>query len=144
MNERDHILLLRGLSDELSPDEKPDFEALIANNPEAKAEYQRLEELNHMLSTSAYDSFGPSFADRVMERVGRGEQYVRTTLADALASIFARVAPLGAAAAIILGVYNFVTFDAGQSPLEAAMGLQPVTVQTAYDAAFTDMIYPQQ
>ncbi len=138
MNTRN--LLLRSLSDELSEKERQQLEELLREDAGARTEYQGMMRLQEVVADAGHRSFGPSFADRVIERIGRGGESRRFDLSDALASFFSRLAPVAVAVALGLGIYNIAESGADQSPLEAALGLGPVTVEAAYDAEFTDMM----
>ena len=90
------------------------------------------ERLEALLRGARSDAFAPGFAYRVMARV-RGEQAdPAAAFAAAIQRQFLRLAPIAAAAAVLLGAWNLRTADARQSPVEAALGLPAVTADAAY------------
>jgi hypothetical protein len=85
-------------------------------------------------------SFGPGFVDRVMARVSEAPAPV-IVLDSALRRQFRRLVPLAAAVMIGLAAHNLILRPAGveQSTIEAALGLEPVTLDVAY--AFEPTLY---
>lgn len=74
------------------------------------------------------DRFHAGFADRVMSRLEREE-----SLGRGLQLVFTRLAPLAAAAAIVIAVLNLRgTPASGQSLVSRAIGLPAVTLASAY------------
>ena len=144
MSEQNHILLLRALSNELSESEEQEFQKKLEGDGDLRAEYERLTLLSGMITASAHNAFGPSFADRVVEKLGSSSGTERFTIGDVLGSLFARLAPIALGITIALGAYNITTSHADQSTLEAALGLQPVTVEAGYDAALNDIMSYEQ
>ncbi|MCB0711432.1 MAG: hypothetical protein KDD67_03790 [Ignavibacteriae bacterium] len=143
MKRPEQHLLLRSLSNELSEREVEELNRLLRDDAEIQAEYDNLVKTENILADARYESFGPSFADRVMERLGKKEESWQFSLSDALASLFTRIAPIAVAVALVLGIYNITASNSTESPIEAALGLHPVTVDAAYETALTDMILPQ-
>lgn len=90
-------------------------------------ERNRVEEL---VTRHARRSFGPGFADRVMDRVGdesRGFEGL-------LLMQFRRVALVGALAAVLVATANLIggLSRSDQTIVEALLGLEPVTVDSIY------------
>ena len=144
MNERDHIDLLRYLSGEMTDDEKKGVEQRLASDPDLRASLDHLQRVEGFLASGRETSFGPSFADRVMERIGQeereGSQAEQGGLfGDLLLSIFGRLAPVALVAALVLGVYNITTAEDGLSPIEATFGLEPVDIAGVYDVMIDDV-----
>ena len=85
-------------------------------------------------------SFGPGFVERVMARVPEAPAPV-IVLDSALRRQFRRLVPLAAAVMVGLAAHNLIVSPAGvgQSTLEAALGLEPVTLDVAY--AFDPTLY---
>ena len=140
MKHPNNTLLLRSLSDELTETEREELEALLREKSDAAREHRSLVQLETMLRTARHDSFGPAFADRVMERLDQKEVASPFSFGDALSFLFARIAPAATAVALALGVYNITEGSSTQSFLEAALGLQPVTAGAAYDTALSDLL----
>jgi hypothetical protein len=73
-------------------------------------------------------AFDAGFADRVMARLER-----RPSLADGLQAVFARLAPLAAAAVLVLGTVNLLnTRSSGQPFLDRVLQLRPADLTAAY------------
>jgi hypothetical protein len=100
------------------------------------------EALEPILRDAADRRFQPGFTDRVMERIRAESKVPAILLTTALRGQFLRLAPLAAAVLVALGAYNLLGAgtSAGQSLLEAAVGLEPMTLETAY--AFEQTYYP--
>ena len=143
MNERDHRNLLRYSSGEMTADEKRAMEQQLADDPVLRASLDQLNSLQGLLVSTRETSFGPSFSDRVMERIGReereGSQAEGNLFGDLLLSIFARLAPVAVVVALLLGVYNVTTAEDGLSPIEATFGLEPVDIAGLYDVMLDDV-----
>lgn len=139
-------LMMRALEENLSGDEAREFEHMLENNPELRTRYEKLRHLGQTMQASAADSFGPGFADRVMEQLGaqRAERF--PAVGDMLASLFARVAPVALGLAAIVGAYNVTTSTAeDQSAIEAALGLPDVSVSSAWESALASYeTYPDE
>ncbi len=85
----------------------------------------RLEELRRLARPAR---FAPGFADRVMERLGRP-----ATLADAMQAVLLRLAPLAAAAALVLAAANVEgSRGSGGTFLDRVQSLRPVELASPY------------
>jgi len=100
-----------------------------------------VEALKPILREATDRHFRPGFTDRVMERIRADSEAPVIRLANSLRGQFFRLAPLAAAVLIALSAYNLIgaRSSSGQSLLEAALGLEPVTLETAY--AFEQVYY---
>lgn len=88
-------------------------------------------------------TFEPGFAGRVMERVraeradvargARSHEGSAWSLDAVLRRQFLRLAPVGLAALVAVGAYNLSAASDVQSPVEAALGLEPVTLDAVYE-----------
>lgn len=109
-----------------------------------KEETDPVDELTRHLREAADGRFAPGFADRVMDRIASEADIRVVSLTTPLRGQFLRLAPLAAAVLVALGAYNLIGAGAsdGRSPLEAALGLEPVTLETAY--AFEPSFYPAE
>jgi hypothetical protein len=95
---------------------------------------RELERLRAM--TTAID-FDAGFADRVMQRIARGDAEALAppslVLASGLQRTFWRVAPLAVAAALVLSILNISHQSTSNQPLlERALGLPAVSLASAY------------
>lgn len=88
-------------------------------------------------------AFEPGFVSRVMGRL-RAERSAEEpatgaslrpvwSLEAVLRRQFLRLAPVGLAALLVIGVYNLSAASDAQSPVEAALGLEPLTLAAVYD-----------
>jgi hypothetical protein len=92
----------------------------------------RMAQIRQLTMPAAFDA---GFAERVMARLERPR-----ALSDGLERVFVRLVPFAAAAALLFGAMNLINTRASGLPLvDRVLGLQPVTVATAYmlDAAIT-------
>ena len=78
--------------------------------------------------------FEPGFSHRVMERIRAETEVPVIVLSGALRRQFLRLAPIAAAVLVALSAYSLLGLgtSSGQSLLEPALGLEPLTVETAY------------
>src|SRR5690606_12666932 len=129
------ILMLRSLSGELSNEEEELLRRMLAGNPEARAEMERMELTSGVLKRSGKAAFVDGFADRVMQRL-QGERQHRGFIpsAEFLAPLFYRLAGVALTLLLIVGIHNVVTNTSTfqQSPVEALFGLPQVNVERAY------------
>lgn len=139
MNERDHILILRSIAGETTAAEEAEVERLRTEDPTFGEEYRRTENLGGVLQQGAWNSFGPSFVDRVLERLGSGSTAAVPSIADLMGRLFARFAPLGIALAVVIGAWNLLTAEEGVSTIEAALGLEPVDLAEGYSLLLTEL-----
>ena len=94
-----------------------------------------LDKLTPIIRDAEQRRFEPGFSQRVMERL-RGEVVVPViVLSRTLGRQFMRLAPVAAAVLVALSAYSLLGLGAasGQSVLETALGLEPLTVETAYE-----------
>lgn len=133
MTPEDAELLLKASLDELSPDESQRLQDLLARDPEAKSELDRLKTLENLVAGTPPASFDPYFATRVMQRLQAERAGPEMTLADSLARMFYRVAPAALAVAVALFAFGALNrSDDSQSLLESSLGLQAMTLDEAF------------
>jgi anti-sigma factor RsiW len=126
-NEKD--FLRRALDGELTAEGEKRFAALLEKTPALRLEWERIQRLRALVKESREDSFGPFFSSRVMNRIRSGEK--RESFTQALAWVFRRVAVVTIILIVALTAYNISIQHAlgnHRSPLEAALGLPPTTV----------------
>lgn len=101
---------------------------------------ERHRKLADELRAARTTGFAPGFADRVMARLPERAAPV-IVLDSALRRQFRRLAPLAAAVVVGLAAHNLIVRPSGtgQSVVEAALGLEPVTLDVAY--AFEPTLY---
>lgn len=71
MTDNDLDLLLRALDDELADPDRDRLQQLLATSPDARAAWQQHRAVRTAVAAQAAPSFGPYFADRVMQRLAR-------------------------------------------------------------------------
>ncbi len=131
MREKDRRLLLRAIAGELHPEERAQLDDRLGADPELRAAQERLVHVQAFVRETPRAQFRPGFAGRVMARV---TAEAPRRLQTSLALHFRRLAP--AALVLIAGLlaHNLLTGGAqAQSPVEAALGLKPVTLELAFD-----------
>ncbi len=142
MNEQDHILALRSMAGELSAEEAEAFELRRQEERHFDHACRQIEMTGRFLAGSGYQSFGVSFADRLMEGLERpGAEPQEGRVAEILIGLFARIAPVVLVAAVILGGYNFTTAEEGLSPIEATLGFEPVDLAGGYASMLDEVAY---
>lgn len=133
MTPDDKELLLKASLDEMTPDESQRLRDLLARDPEAKSELERLRGIGSLVARTPEASFEPFFANRVMQRLSTERETSATALADNLARMFYRLAPAAVMLAIVLFAFGAVNrSDDSQSLIESALGLQTVTLDEAF------------
>ena len=88
------------------------------------------ERVGRALSQGAVRAFGPGFGDRVMTRLGSSRV---APLNGGLERWFVRLVPVALAAAAVLAAINLRHGGAGQTKVEAMLGLPVVTLAAAYE-----------
>ena len=139
MNARDHILILRSIAGEKTTAEGGEGERRRLEDPDFDAGYRRAEGLGGLLRGGTPTSFGPSFADRVLERLGSAGTPAIPSIADLMGRLFTRLAPVGVALAVIIGAWNLSTAEEGLSTIEAALGLEPVDLAEGYSLMLAEL-----
>jgi anti-sigma factor RsiW len=131
MKEKDRKLLLRAIAGEVGPEERARLDDRLGADPELRAAQERLERLQALVrETPRAPEFRPGCPGRVMARV---TAEAPRRLQTSLGIHFRRLAP--AAIILIIGLlaHNLLTGGAqAQSPVEAALGLKPVTLELAF------------
>jgi hypothetical protein len=90
----------------------------------------RMREDARAAGAGAPASFASGFSDRVMQRINASA--ARPSLADGLETVFRRLAPLAAAAVLLLSTLNLMSSrHTDRSVTERLLGLPTVTVATA-------------
>lgn len=121
MEERIRELLYRSLDGELSPDERRDLDAALAGSPGLRQEREDLLAMRGLVKDGAARSFGPFFAERVINTI-RSEREGEETAArffESLLYTFRRVALVAAAVVAFLLIYNL---NQGGVSVAAAFG----------------------
>ncbi len=90
--------------------------------------------VGRILGQGAVRSFGPGFSDRVMARLGSSRV---APLNAGLERWFVRLVPVALAAAAVLAALNLRQGSAGQSKVDAMLGLPAVTLAAAYELGDT-------
>lgn len=134
MSRRDSDRLLRAAFGELAHEEKAAFDARLETDVELEADFARVRALKAALEDTSQPRFGEGFATRTMARIRRERaEHEAASLETVLARFFTRLAPVAAALALALFAVNLLVLDApDQSRWEAALGLEPITLESAY------------
>ncbi|HEX8695721.1 MAG TPA: hypothetical protein VF746_25120 [Longimicrobium sp.] len=136
MNDADRELLLRAALGELDGGEEARLRERLRREPELAAALERARAAAALLASSRAEGFGAGFSSRVLARLRAEETAPAAALARALQRQFLRLAPVGLAALVALGVHNAVagSREGARDPLEAALGLPAVTFEAAYSS----------
>ncbi|MFH1221380.1 MAG: hypothetical protein V1694_13135 [Candidatus Eisenbacteria bacterium] len=123
MNKRILNLLVRSFDGGLSDVETGELEAALAASLDLRKEKSRLQTLRGAIVSTRRDSFGPFFADKVINRIAtrRVINGSRETFWKAIYNAFRPVAIAGAVVVIGLVIYNLVQTD--DISITGAMGV---------------------
>jgi len=126
------IRLLRG---ELEADEAGRVRSAIDADRQMKAEFGRVRRLEGVLNSSAAESFGPYFRDRVMRRILDTGSEIRSSFYESLRWVFLRLAVACLLVVVGLGVYNAVDAESSgltSSAVEAVFGIPSADIDNLY------------
>ncbi|MGH7556300.1 MAG: hypothetical protein ACREMD_00680 [Gemmatimonadota bacterium] len=131
MKAQDRRFLLRAIAGELDHAEGAWFDERLNAEPDLRAAFERMARVHALVSECSWAGFRPGFAGRVAARL---VTEAPGGLSAALSLHFRRLAPVALAVISGLLAHNLLTPGPDpQSALEAALGLQPVTLAVAYD-----------
>ncbi len=148
MNTPNQDQLLRLLDGTLTPDEEAGLRDALAQSPALRAELADLKALRSVLQEAVHASseqaLKPFFADRLMRRLAPATQRLAVAGPDevlfgSLLRLFRPVAVVGVLIILGFASYNVTlssSYDAQPTTTEAVLGLQPVTLTTAYNYDF--------
>lgn len=131
MKAKDRKLLVSATLGELDPEKMARLDGRLAAEPELQAAFERMAGVHALVLENPRAGFRPGFVGRALARLAAE---TRHSLSAALALRFRRLAP--AALAVIVGLLAYNLFTGGsesRSAVEVALGLQPVTLEVAYD-----------
>jgi anti-sigma factor RsiW len=128
MNEHILELLYRSLDGPLGETEQRQLEAALAASRELRAERERIIAMRDALSSSAPDSFGPFFTERVMRRILTSEdtESHEDLFFVSLYRLFRPLVAVGAALVITLVTLNL--WESDEVSLAAALSASGDTV----------------
>lgn len=133
MNRKIKKLFYRSFECILSPREQEILDHALKKSDALRGEKKQLEVLRHTLSSQTGQTFGPLFADRVMQLIGqlrkqktRGEQFF-----EAMFSEFRPIAVGAIILFIILVSFNLIRAD--RLSLASAFAEPRVTLEEVYD-----------
>lgn len=128
----DRKLLLRAMVNELSPLERVRLDERLAVEPELRAAFMRMTRVETLVRETPRARFRPGFTGRVLARIESAEAPPR--LSAALTLGFRRLVPAALVIILALLANNLLTEGPEtRSALDAALGLQPVTLGVAYE-----------
>ena len=122
MKRSDLDLVYRSIDSSLISGEQIQLDTALRNDPDLRAEYERLVWLRSLVEEQNSPSFREGFSNRVMNRLSLAP--MSTTVLefqDLLAFMFRRVAVAAAVAVILLLTYNLTS--SGNVSLPASLGL---------------------
>ncbi len=108
MNKEMIDMLYRSLDSDLSVQEREQLDRALAESAELRAEQKQLLAMRGSIKTGTAESFGPFFAERVMNKVKAetGDEIGLHEMFESLTTVFRRVAVVGAVAVIALVALN--------------------------------------
>ena len=122
MKRSDLDLVYRSIDSSLISGEQIQLDTALRNDPDLRAEYERLVWLRSLVEEQNSPSFREGFSNRVMNRLSLAP--MSTTVLefqDLLAFMFRRVAVVASGAVILLLSYNLTS--SGNVSLPASLGL---------------------
>ena len=134
MKRYDLDLVYRSIDSSLISGEQIRLDTALRNDPDLRAEYERLVWLRSLVEEQNSPSFSEGFSNRVMNRLSL--EPMSTTVSefqDLLAFMFRRVAVVASFAVILLLTYNLTS--SGNVSLPASLGLsEELYPEDLYDA----------
>ncbi|MFH1686539.1 MAG: hypothetical protein ABIE70_03350 [bacterium] len=140
-SDRDRIieLLYRSFDDELRDAERRDLARALEESDELRTELEQIKQMRTRLAQSAPDSFGPFFAERVMNRLtATGVRRNGEDFAESLLRMFRPVALVGAAAVVLLLIFNLYTGD--DFSLPTALGVADAEIYSLWETPLESML----
>jgi anti-sigma factor RsiW len=135
MNKRIRKLLYKSFDHELSLEEQQSLDEALAASRELREEKARIESMRDTVSAAAADSFGASFAERVMQRIETEKRNASRSeiFFESLVRVFRPVAAAAMIVLIAMAVYNMSVNDSVS--LTGALGQPDVTLDQVLDPA---------
>jgi hypothetical protein len=141
MEERILDLLYRSLDEDLGQEERAELDAALAGSADLRRERDELLAMRGKVATSAAESFGPFFAERVMRNIAeeREGQAEGARFFESLQYAFRRVALVAAAVVAFLLIYNMN--QGGSVSVAAAFGAEDTaTIEEVLTAPVEEML----
>jgi hypothetical protein len=134
MRDLDRELMLRCLGGEPEPADRAALRTRMEADPSLRAAWERMRSVETLVTSTREEAFAPGFADRVVCSLSAATSAPVIVMGTALRRQFLRLAPAALVVLLALGAHNVLasTRPPGQSVWEAALGLQPVTLDEAY------------
>jgi ferric-dicitrate binding protein FerR (iron transport regulator) len=134
MTKRQRYLLEQALDDNLTPNEREDFETLVRNDASFARQFEQEQRLHQLAADAAPASFEDHFAHRVLQRLRTAPADAAVPFEAALMTLLRRLAPVPLTVAGVLASYNAYVgaqyLGVGASFMEVLFGLPPITVDT--------------
>lgn len=126
-------ILVRSFEGTLSAAEEKELHSAAQSAEELFRAKETLARIRTSLQNAPQSSFGPFFAERVVQRIKAMERdrEAQGVFFDFLAHAFRRVVVIGAAASLLLFSYNLLTSDTFS--ISEAFGIRNVTIAEAFD-----------
>lgn len=137
--ERITELLYRSFDDELSSVEHEQLKQALRDSSELRGELEQIINMRARLAESAPDSFGPLFAQRVLNRLNSTvTKHNGEAFSELFLQMFRPVAIAGAAAVILLLFINLYTGDSFS--LQAALGISESDAYSLWETPLETML----
>jgi len=133
MNKKELELLYRSFDGELTREEERMLKEALERSEALRAEKRLIEGLRKAIAAGGNASFGPFFADRVMERIGEGPAAAPEPngFLRSIEAFFRPVALAAAGLSIVILCINL--WVGGRVSLEAAFGVPEATLEEALE-----------
>lgn len=135
MSKRIRKLLYKSFDHELSQEERRLLDEALAASKELREEKAGIESMRDTVSAAAADSFGPSFPERVMQRIKTEKRKASQSemFFESLVRVFRPVAAAAMIVLIAIAAYNMSVN--GSVSLTGALGQPDVTLDQVLDPA---------
>ena len=140
MNEKILELLYRSFDDRLTEEERERLDEAIDASGELRAEKERLAAVREAISSTTVSSFGPFFAERVMNRI-RDASEPDVTMEPFFESLYRFFKPLTAvAAAAVITIMTLNLRESGDLSLSAAFVTHRESVESLLETPLESIL----
>jgi hypothetical protein len=130
MNKKILDLLYRSFDKELSSAERKHLNEMLQKSKKLRSEQQNIKLMRDSITSSAEQSFSPTFSDQVMARLRMKKQKQTNGVEDFLDSLlwaFKRIALVGSLVTLLL--IGFSTIQKGKLSLDSLLALPQVNLE---------------
>ena len=140
MNHEILELLYRSFDERLTEEERKRLDQALAASDELRAERERIAAMREAISSTAASSFGPLFAERVMDRIREGDE-PEAALEPFFDSLWRFFKPLaGVAAAAVITIMTLNLRDSGALSLSAAFAVHRESIDSLLETPLESIL----